>query len=203
MRELLLIGAGGHCRAVIDVLERTERWRIGGIIEGPEGGAQEVLGYPVIGTDDELPDLRRHFDHALITVGQIKSAAPRQRLFLRLKALGYVLPVVVSPLAWVSPHSRLGEGCAILHFACVGPRAVVGDNSIINTRALLEHDAVVGTHCHISTGAILNGGCQVGDGCFVGSGSALREAIRLGDGVVVGMGLSVRRDLPNGTLYTG
>ncbi|MFL9501555.1 acetyltransferase [Rhodopseudomonas palustris] len=200
MRDLLLVGGGGHCKAVIDVVEKTAEWRIVGIVDSHQELA-DVLGYPVIGTDDDLPKLARGIGHALITVGQIKTSNVRYVIYRKLKDAGFLLASVVSPLAEVSSRAQLGEGTIVMHFACIGPDARIGHNTIINTRALVEHDCKVGHHCHISTGAILNGGVEVGDGTLIGSRTVIREGLAIGAGCVVSMGSSVRRSVPPDTTY--
>ncbi len=202
-RELVLVGGGGHCRSCIDVIEQEGKWRIAGIIDRAENLGTTVLGYPVIGCDDDLPALLGKFRHFFITLGQINSPARRQALFAQLKALGAELPTIVSPLAYVSAHASVAEGTIIMHRALVNAGAGVGRNCIVNTRALIEHDAMVGDHCHISTGAILNGGTRVAEGTFVGSQAVTREGIEIGAGCLIGAGVQVLRHLPDGTLYTG
>lgn len=197
---LLVIGGGGHARAVIEVAEAAGL-TVGGIVERPGSGISSVLGYPVVGSDADLPALARDFGAAVVAIGQIRSPVPRREAYARLCGLGFALPAVVSPLARVSRHATLGAGTVVMHFACVNAGAVVGQNCIINTRALVEHDAIVGDHCHISTGAILNGNVRTGDGCFVGSGTVCREGVVIGAGAVVGMGSVVSRDVEADTLF--
>lgn len=201
--DLLLIGAGGHARACIDVIEQAGRYRIAGLVGAPHEVGTKILGYPVLGADDDLGDLVGRYPAALVTVGQIRSPDTRIRLYQRAVDLGFHLPAIVSPHAHVSRHASIGAGTIVMHGAIVNAGACVGDNCIINTRALLEHDVTVGAHCHISTGAILNGDVKVGTGSFIGSGSVVREGVTLGDGALVGMGLCVRHDQRDQARFVG
>ncbi len=185
-KQILLIGGGGHCKSVIDVIEQENRFEIVGIIDKKELLGHDVLGYKIIGCDEDLSNLRQHYHYALITVGQIKSPEIRIKLFEMLKSLGYELPVVISPLAYVSKYAILGDGTVIMHHALVNAHARVGQNCIINTKALIEHDAMVEAHCHISTGAIVNGGVQIKPGTFYGSNATCKEAIMVGGFVKAG-----------------
>lgn len=173
--QILLIGGGGHCKSVIDVIEAEGSFQIAGIIDQKELLGQKVLGYEVIGCDDDLETLFDHFKYAIVTVGQIKSPDVRTKLFNRLKTIGYELPAIISPRAYVSKYATVGNGTTVMHDALVNVNAVVGKNCIINTKALIEHDSVIGDHCHISTGAILNGGTVVSKGTFFGSNSVSKE----------------------------
>jgi sugar O-acyltransferase (sialic acid O-acetyltransferase NeuD family) len=193
---ILLVGAGGHARACIDVIEQEGRYAIAGLVGMPDEVGEIVLGYPVLGGDDDLPYLRERCPNALVTLGQILSPEPRIKLYSLLERLGFALPIVVSPMGHVSRHASLGPGCIVMHGAIVNAGARVGRNCILNSRALVEHDAVIDDHCHISTGVLVNGGAQVGAGSFVGSGSVLKEGITLGERCMVGMGLAVRKSHP-------
>lgn len=173
--KILLIGGGGHCRSVIDVIERENRFTIAGIIDLQEKVGSEIFGYRVIGADEDLPKFQKEYRHAVITLGQVKSAAPRIGLFEMCKRIGFELPTIVSPSAYVSSHAKIGEGTVVMHHALVNAGASVGKNCIINSKALIEHDCFVDDHCHISTGAILNGGAIVKKGSFIGSNATTRE----------------------------
>jgi len=195
MDEIILVGAGGHAQSCMDVIELTGLHKIMGLVEKDDAQRQESLGYPVIGTDDDLLDLRKKYEYALITVGQIKSAATRIRLFQRLQGLHYHLPVIVSPKAYVSKHAQIGEGSIVMHSAIVNANAKVGKNCIINNKALIEHDAIVGDHCHIATGAIVNGKVTVGNECFIGSGVVIKQTVTIGANCIIGAGVIVKRNI--------
>jgi sugar O-acyltransferase (sialic acid O-acetyltransferase NeuD family) len=178
--QIILIGAGGHCRSCIDVIEQEGRFEIAGVVDRPDSmDKAPVLGYPVLGTDDDLPKLRKKCRYALVTVGQIKTPEIRVRLFNELQSIGFELPVIVSPRAYVSKHAKVGYGTIVMHDALINTGASVGENCIINSKALIEHDAVIGSHCHVSTGAIINGGVNVGEGTFFGSNAVSVQGISI------------------------
>lgn len=201
--NLLLIGAGGHARACIDVVEQHSGYRISGLVGKPNEVRQKRFGYEVVGTDDDLEKLAEIHSHALIAVGQIQSVEYRARIFVQLVKIGFKLPVIISPSAYVSPHAEIGIGTIIMHGAIVNAGAKVGENCIINTRALIEHDVKVGNQCHVSTGAILNGCAGVGDTSFIGSGSIIREGVTLGTGCFIGMGVTITSDQSNFSRIVG
>jgi sugar O-acyltransferase (sialic acid O-acetyltransferase NeuD family) len=175
--KLILIGGGGHCNSCIDVIEQENKFLIAGIVD-INTSISELLGYPLIGHDEDLTKLKANYDYALITVGQIKSPAIRVRLFGYAKSLGFKLPAIISPRAYVSKHAKIGNGTIVMHDALINAGAIVGDNCIINTKSLIEHDAVIANNCHISTGAIINGGVIVKQGSFVGSNAATKESVK-------------------------
>ena len=200
---VILIGAGGHGHACIDVIEQHGEYQIAGLVGMHEEMHSQHLGYAVIATDTELPRLAKDYRYAVITVGQIGSPDARIRLYQQAIQTGFKLPAVIAPSAHVSSHASIGAGTIVMHGAIVKAGAKVGKNCIINTRALVEHDAVVEDHCHISTGAILNGSVHIGAGSFVGSGCVIRDGIALGKNCVVGMGLCVRHNQADNTKFVG
>jgi sugar O-acyltransferase (sialic acid O-acetyltransferase NeuD family) len=201
--SVILIGAGGHAHACIDVIEQQGQYQIAGLVGMQEELHTQHLGYAVIATDAELPQLAKDYQYAFIAVGQIGSPDRRIRLYQQAIQLGFSLPDIIAPTAHVSRHATIGSGTVVMHGAIVNAGARVGNNCIINTRALVEHDAIVEDHCHISTGAILNGSVYIGAGSFVGSGCVIKDGITLGKSCLVGMGLCVRHNQADHTRFVG
>ena len=199
MTPILLIGGGGHCRSCIDVIEAEGKYKIAGIINQPGGNTDPFLGYEVLGDDGDLPELFKKYKIALITVGQIKSADLRVKLFQQLRSLGFELATIISPRAYVSKNAYLGVGTIVMHDALVNTEARIGNNCILNTKSLVEHDAIVEDHCHISTGSIVNGGTVIREKTFVGSNTITKEYITIGKHSFIGGGLRVLCDLPDNT----
>ena len=195
MDKILLIGAGGHALSCIDVIETGGQFEIVGLVEKDESMTNANLGYSIIGTDNDLKGLRQQYNNVFITVGQIKSAEIRIKLFQMLKKLDFKLPVIISPQAYVSKHAQIGEGSIIMHGAIVNANAKVGKDCIINNRTLIEHDAMIGDHCHIATGAIINGEVSVGNETFIGSGTVTKQCISIGDDCIIGAGLIIKNDI--------
>ena len=195
MKNLILIGGGGHCKSCIDVIEQEGNYRIAGIVDLPEKLHQKILGYEIIATDDDLPRLVNEYENFLITLGQIKSPEKRIRIFQTLKESGAKLPVIISPIAYVSKHAKIGAGTIIMHHALINAGAKIGSNCIINSKALIEHDATIGDHCHIATGAIINGGVKVGSGIFLGSNAVCKEYIEIGENAVIGCGAKITKNI--------
>ena len=200
--KIILIGGGGHCKACIDVIELSGHFHIEGIVDMPDKLHQKLLGYKIIATDDDLPQLVKINENFLITLGQIKSPEKRMRIFQILKELKAKLPVIISPLAYISQHAQINEGTIIMHHAMINAGAKIGQNCIINSKALIEHDAVIADHCHIATGAIINGGVKVGSGTFLGSNAVCKEYIEIGEYAVIGCGARIIKNIPTNTNYT-
>ncbi len=123
MKNLVLIGGGGHCSSVIDVIEAEGKCRIIGILDTKQPVGTKLSGYEIIGTDDEIETLHQKGYEFLITVGHIKDAAIRIKLYEKLKACNAVLAKVYSPLAHVSKNSSISEGTVVMHHALINANA--------------------------------------------------------------------------------
>ena len=184
--KIVLIGGGGHCRSAIDVVEQTNKYEIIGIIDTKENVGKKILDYEVIACDDDLEIIFQTCKNACITVGHIKSNILRMQLFSLAKAIGFNLPVIISPFAYVSKYASLEEGTIVMHHALINANAKIGQNCIINTKALIEHDCIVGSNCHISTASVLNGGVVVKENTFFGSNSTSKEYVNIGGFIKAG-----------------
>jgi len=201
--KILLVGGGGHCKACIDVVEEEGRFQIVGIIDRHEKVGNTILGYKIIGTDDDIEELLNVAQNVLITVGHIKSSELREKLFYHVMELGGRFPVIFSPKAQVSKHAKIGDGTIIMHSAVVNAGTIIGKNSIINNLSLVEHDVKIANHVHISTGARINGNCKIGNNCFIGSGSVINQGVEIVDNVVIGSGSLVRKNINSSGVYAG
>ncbi|WP_157351568.1 NeuD/PglB/VioB family sugar acetyltransferase [Aliarcobacter butzleri] len=181
--KIVLIGGGGHCHSVIDVIEQENRYEIIGIVDTKENIGKKILDYKIIACDDDLETIFLSCKNALITVGQIESNKIRVKIYNKLKKIGFNLPVIISPLAYVSNHSSIEEGTIIMHHALVNVNTKIGKNCIINTKALIEHDCIVEDNCHISTASVINGGVRVKENSFLGSNATSKQSIEI-DGFI-------------------
>jgi len=177
--KILLIGGGGHCKSVIDIIEQEDRYTIAGIIDKKELIGTKVLDYTIIGCDDDLEQLFLQYKYAIVTIGHIKTNQLRIKLFNTLQNIGYTIPTIISPLAYISKYAFIDKGTVIHHQALINANAKIGKNCIINSKALIEHDVVIEDNCHISTGAIINGGVVVSENIFVGSNATTKEYITI------------------------
>lgn len=192
MRKIVLIGGGGHCKSVIDVIEQEKKYKISGIVDKPKLLDTKILDYKIIGNDSDLEVLAKKFEYALITVGQIKSAKLRIKLFKLAKKAGFILPSILSPRSYVSKHSKIGNGSIVMHHAIINANTSIGDNCIINSKALIEHDCSIFNHCHISTNATINGGVKIGSECFIGSNVTTKDNIKIKENSFIKAGTLIK-----------
>jgi len=198
-RRLLIVGAGGHGRAVADVAAATG-WTLAGFIEraGPDAGPD------IVGSDDDLSAcvVRYAIDGAVVGVGNT-ALGRRVELFERLRALGLALPTLVHPRAALSSSARLGAGCVVFPGAVLGAGVVVGDNVVVYSGAIVEHGCRLADHVYLSPAAVLAGEVCVEDGAFIGAGAIVVPRVTVGKQATVAAGAVVVHDVPAGETVKG
>jgi UDP-perosamine 4-acetyltransferase len=200
---LLLIGAGGHARVLLDALLLVGAEVLGLLDADPALAGGKVLGYPVLG-GDELLRQRKPGSVALVNaIGSTKSMARRRTLYMQLLAQGHLFASVRHPSAVVSRHAATEDGAQIMAGVVIQAGAHIGENSIVNTGATVDHDCQVGAHVHVAPGVTLSGGVQVGDETHIGCGAAVIQGVRIGARCTVAAGAVVLADVPDGSTVAG
>ena len=198
--RLVVLGSSGHAKAVIDVIEEQGEYGIAGCTS-PDPAGEGVLGYRVLGTDDQLAELRRSgIRHAVVAIGDNR----RRKLAAGAAiAAGLELVSAVSPAARVSRHASLGKGVVIMPGAIVCAGSSILDGVILNTGASVDHDCVIREFAHVGPGANLAGWVEVGEGAFLGIGAKVIPNRRIGAYAVVGAGAVVIRDVAGAQTVVG
>ena len=197
---VIIVGAGGHAKVVIELFRAEGRYQPVGCTD-TDPNRSTVLGVPVLGTDEALPPLRHQgVRHAFVALG---NNGVRRKVGRAVEALGFELVNAISPRAVLSPSARLGRGVAIMAGAVINAEATIDDLVIINTNASVDHDCVVGEAAHIAPGCTLAGGVQVGALAFLGAGTVAIPGVAIGERATVGAGATVIRDVPANTVAVG
>ena len=189
--NLVLIGGGGHCVSVIDIIENGNKFNILGILDS-DIIENNILGYKILGDDNLITELVNENTYFLITVGQIKSCSVRKKISKILKQNNAKLATIISSLGYVSKHAQIGEGTVIMKHALVNAKSKIGKNCIINTKSNIEHGVIIGDFCHISTCAVVNGDSIVEKGSFIGSNATISNNIIIKDSSIISAGKFIR-----------
>jgi sugar O-acyltransferase (sialic acid O-acetyltransferase NeuD family) len=191
---LLVLGAGGHAKVVIDTA-RAQGWSVyAAVDDNPSLWGHPIEGVPVLGSLETAAGWQ---GWAIIAVGDNRTRyAVSQRYALRWATL-------IHPTAWLSPSAKIGEGTLVAAGVVVQPEAQIGRHAILNTACSIDHDCVVGDWVHIAPGARLAGGVHVDEGALVGIGAVVLPNIRIGAWSVVGAGAVVTREVPPHAVVVG
>lgn len=189
-----VIGAGGHARAVIALLERCEYGVEGVYDESYRAGTEELIsGVKLRGTKPPGDKL------IALAVG-----VNEQRAAFAAEYNGKLLTQsVVDPTAIIAKDVVMGNSNFVMARVTMNAEARIGNNNIINTGAVLEHETVIGDNNHISVGAILCGRVKLGSNCFVGAGATIIDKLTVCDNVTIGAGAVVIRNITEPGTYVG
>jgi sugar O-acyltransferase (sialic acid O-acetyltransferase NeuD family) len=201
--KIILIGGGGHCKSVIDTIESEGRFDIAGIVDVPGKLHEIILGYEIFASDYDLVRLAGEYKYFLITIGLIRDFRPRLNMYEKLKKLGCEMPVVISPKAYVSAHSKISPGTLVMPFAFINAGVSIGPNCIVNTSGIVEHDTIIGANNHISTGCVVNGTCTIGDNNFLGTNATLLNNLVVGNNNLIGASSVVVKNVGDGLKLFG
>jgi UDP-perosamine 4-acetyltransferase len=200
--DVVVIGAGGHGRVVLDVLLTSGAHRVAGILDAdPALHGSNIYGIPVLGPANLLSKLRQQrVRGAIVAIGDNRV---RRKYRAEVDAAGIDLINAIHPSAIVSPRATLGRNIVVCAAAVVCTDATIGDSVILNTGCRVDHECVIGEGAHIAPGAVLAGRVQVGPDAFVGLGSLIIQCRSVGTGAIIGAGAVVIRDVPDGTRVVG
>ena len=197
--HVILIGAGGHARVLLDALTSSGAAILGLVDKDPALVGQKVLGYEVLG-DDEV--VRKHAPGSVRLVNAIgsnKTMDKRWSVYEAWRKAGYTFASVQHPSAIVSRHATAAAGVQVMAGAVVQACASIGENTIVNTGATVDHDCEIGAHVHLAPGVTLSGNVWVGDGTHIGTGAAVIQGRRIGARCTVAAGAVVVSDVADGT----
>lgn len=198
-RKLAVIGAGGHGKVVAELAAALGTY--GEIVFLDDRAQSSINGFPVIGTTLLLENSLspEQYDVA-VAVGNNRI---RRQIAEKAATLGFSLPVLIHPNAYVSPSATVGQGSVVMAQAVVQAGSVLKDGVIVNTAATVDHDCLLDAFVHISPGAHLSGNTHIGEESWIGTGACSRQQIRIGSRATIGAGAVVVRDVSDGMTVAG
>jgi len=200
--EVIIIGAGGHGKVVLDILRAAGKHKPIGFIDADVALAGSIIGgLPVIGPANLLPKVKQQkVRGAIIAIGDNRT---RLQYAQMLSEQGFELINAIHPTASVSPAATLGSNVVVAAQAAICTEARIADSVIINTAAVVDHECIVDAGAHIAPGVRLAGRVHIGAGAFVGIGATVIQCLNVGEYAVVGAGAVVIADLPGHVTAVG
>ena len=184
---------------LIELCQALGRFELLGLVA--QSGPARLMGLPLLGDESHLEALRAQgVAAACVAVGD---NASRARIGARLLSLGYALPALVHPSAFLAPSAVVGPGAVVMARAVLGTEARAAMLAILNTGAIADHDVVLGEASHAAPGSVLAGHASLGAGALLGAGAAVRPGIVVGAGAVIGAGSAVVADVAPGITIAG
>ena len=200
--DVVLIGAGGLGRVVLDILRAAEVYRPVGFLDAdPQLTGQKVGGLPVLGQLNFLPKLKaQKIRGVIISIGDNR---PRRQYFRKISDQGFEIINAIHPASHISATARLGRNVVVAAGAVISTDVKISNSVIVNTSAVIDHECRIGEAVHICPSATLAGRVSIGDETFVGMGCSIIQCLKIGSHAVIGAGAVVLEDVPDGATVVG
>jgi sugar O-acyltransferase (sialic acid O-acetyltransferase NeuD family) len=200
--KIVVYGAGGHAKVVLDVLEKAGTCAIVGLLDdSAELTGDTRSGYRVLGGSAIFRGLIEEGVKGMIVA--LGDNMRRRAVFDVARAAGFELVAAIHPSALLGSRVRIGAGSVLVAGVVVNVDAVIGDNVIVNTSASVDHDCRIEAHVHLSPGVRLAGRVTVGEFTHIGIGAVVLPNLTIGKHCIVGAGSVVREDVPDGMVVAG
>lgn len=190
LTDVVIFGAGGHAKVVIDTCRSSGIWRPVACIG--ESLWKELDGVPVEAESGAPQWIERGISHAVVAIGNNRI---RERVGDEALRAGFQLVTVVSPFAYVSRTAVLGAGTVVMAGAVVQTEALLGDMCIVNSGASIDHECRLGRAVHAAPHSTICGNVVTGDRAWIGAGSTVIEGVQIADDVFVAAGAAVVCDI--------
>lgn len=201
---VILLGAGGHAKVLLDILLEQNVKVLGIAVPNPATENETFCDIPIIGNDDSVKKFDSKTVELVNGIGSVASNELRKKVYEKFKSWGYRFRNVIHSSAVVSYNSKLMCGGAqIMAGAVINAGTFVDENTIINTRASVDHDCYIGKHVHIAPGTTLSGNVKIGDGTHIGAGSTVIQGVTIGRETIIGAGSLVLHDISDKILAYG
>ncbi|MBI2463487.1 acetyltransferase [Candidatus Peregrinibacteria bacterium] len=198
MKKIVIFGAGGHGKVVLDILLESGCSVLGFLDEDPKKKGQKVSGFKILGDWSFLKDTK-NVDIAL-GIGNNKI---REKIFTKAQKLGYPVVNALHPRAVISRDTKLGIGIVVMAQAVINPGTIIEEGVVVNTGATVDHDCHLHKFCHIWPGAHLAGTVEIGAYSYIGTGCAVIQNIQIGKYAIIGAGAAVIKNIPDNVTAVG
>lgn len=198
MKNILIIGASGHGKVIVDIIEKQNKYRIQGFLDTYKQKGDKLFNYPILGTEDDLNDIVRKYDiyGCFIAIGDnyTRKVMAEKIVFLnsRIKFVN-----AIHPTAIIGKNVELGNGIAIMAGVIVNSDSNIGNFCILNTCSFLEHDGAMHDYSSISSGVRTGGNLTLMECSSICIGATVLENIIIENDTVIGAGALVNKNIPS------
>ena len=200
-KQAIIIGTGGHSRAVLSILANVNTHNIFGILDlSLHEPGEQILGIPVIGSIDKIKELDNNIFDIFLAIGD---NSLRRSMFEEIKSYGLSFPNLISRQAVVDNNAVIGEANVFCPLVFVGHSSFIGNNNLINTGAIIEHEVHIKDHCHFGPSSLVAGRSRVNNECFIGANATIIDKITVIEKVIVGAGSTVIKNISQSGTYVG
>lgn len=197
-KSVIVIGAGGHARVLLDTLVRRNV-NVIGLVTPDKTIGSECFGFNVLG-DDSIVSLYESNEVLLVNgIGSLPDKTVRSNVADQMKKQGYKFASVIHPSAIIAKDVEIEDGVQIMANVVVQSGSTIGEDSIINTGVCIDHDCAIESNCHIAPGVTISGGVRIGKSSHLGTGTIVVQNISIGSKCVIAAGSVIYRDVVDNT----
>lgn len=195
MKDLYVIGAGGHAKVIIS-LAKAANYHIAGIYDDKMPIGSTIFGIPVLGVIQNLAD--QHQAQAIIAIG---NNATRKKIALSLPYITWA--TLIHPSAIICPSVQIGAGSVVMAGAVIQADTMIKKHVIINTMTSVDHDCLLEDYVHIAPGNHLAGNITLQEGTFSGVNAGFIPGVSVGHWSTIGAGAIVNKSIPSNVTAIG
>ena len=202
MEDIIVYGAGGHSKTVIDIIEEQGLYRIVSVLDDHEDGAETLMGYPVIRNGEKIDHIIRQVYGGVVAIAENNT---RSRIVSKIEGISpeFDFVNIIHPVVSISRHAKLGQGIVIMFGIRVGADATIGEHCVVCSNAVIAHDCDVEDYVFVGPGVSCSGNVTIGAHSYVLSGSVIINNTTVGHHTVVGSASNVVNDLPSNVVAYG
>ena len=178
MKEIVIIGCGGHSKVVFSIIDLLDHVNVVGFYDDNKRG--EFCKYPILGT---IQELQPNHDGYIIGIGNDRV---RRDIFNKYPNLNWIS--IAHPKSIINSNVDIGKGTVVCAGAIIQPEVKIGEHCIINTGCSIDHESQIGNFCSICPGTVICGRVKIGDLSFIGANSTIIQCLSIGKECIVGAG---------------
>jgi len=174
MNRIVLVGSSGHAKVLVDIILQEDKYKIVGFLDRFKTKGEKQLGYPILGSEDDLPELITSLDVSGIVIGigdNFNRAVVANRIRQSMPGIPFVS--AIHPKATIASSACIGEGSVVMAGASINPSSSIGKLCILNTNSSLDHDSVMNDFSSLGPGVSTGGNCIIGAYSAIGIGATL------------------------------
>lgn len=196
-RNLIIVGAGGFAREVLqlveDINQRDSRWEVIGFIDEDAGKKGNIInGYPILGGFEWFLEGAENIDVAFA----VGNPQVRKRLVDKFRqSFNAAYPNLIHPSVKLSKFVDIGIGNIICQSVILTTNITLGDFNILNLNSTVGHDTNIGSFCTIAPGVNISGHAALNDGCDLGTNSCIIQGKTVGEWSIIGAGSVIVKDI--------
>jgi len=195
-KKIVVIGASGHAKVIIDIIEREGKYDILGLIDSYKEKGGKTFGYAILGTEKIIPQLIED-ENLYGGVLAIGDNFIRKELFFKIKEIQPDFKYInaIHPQAVIGAKVILGKGIVIMPGVIVNTQSKIGNFCILNTKSTLDHECKMQNFSSLGPGTNVGGNVGIGECTAISLGAKVIENIAIGKHTVIGAGSLVIRDV--------